>query len=103
MAVTPQAGLVSVVSVGGTAVTPVAANPNGGFIQNPYSADDQGLADPEVMYVDPVTTPGSAPGDGHGTTFVLYPGQMWNIIAGQTTPTQVNAASSGHRFSVVRW
>lgn len=96
--VTPVAGLTSVVATGGTAVTPVPANPNGGFITNPASAADQGLGSAETLYVNPV---GNAGTDANGTTFALAPGQSWSIIAGQSTSTTVNAASSGHRFSVV--
>lgn len=100
MLVTPVAGLVSVITTGGTAVNAVGPNPNGGFITNPVSASDQGIATAEVLYVDPVGTAGLA---GNGTTFALYPGQSWPLIPGQTTPTSVNAATSGHKFSIVRW
>jgi len=34
-------------------------------------------------------------------SFALQPGQTWQIIPGQTTPTSVNAASSGHQFTAV--
>lgn len=91
------------VVTGGTAVTAVPVNPAGGFIQNPQSADDQAIVTAEVMYVDPINAPGSAPGAGNGTCFVLYPGQTWSIIAGQTTQTRVNAGTSGHKFSGVFW
>ena len=100
MAITPVAGAVSQVATGGTAVTAANANPNGGFITNPYSAADQGLGSAEVLYINPVSTAGLA---GNGTTFAIQPGGTWTIIAGQTTPTSVNAASSGHKFSVVVW
>lgn len=103
MAVTPKPGSTSVVSVGGTAVTAIPAGPLGGVIQNPLAAADQGLGAAEVLYVDPVAVPGSTPGDGNGTTFVIYPGQTWSVIPEQSTPTRVNAASSGHKFSCVRW
>jgi hypothetical protein len=98
MAVTPGPGLVSVVAAGGTAVTAVGPNPNGGYIQNPASAADQGVAAAEPLYINPVTTAGVA---GYGTTFALAPGETWFVIPGQTTSTSVNAASSGHRFTVV--
>lgn len=100
MSVTPIAGIASTVAVGGTPVTAVGPNPNGGIIVNPYSAADQGLVTAEILYVDPVNPPGLA---GFGTTFALLPGQYYNIIPGQTTPTKVNAPSSGHRFSVVSY
>lgn len=98
MAVTPIPGLISQVAVGGTPVDVVAAGPNGGFIANPYAATDQNLVTAEILYVDPT---GPATLNGNGTTFALLPGQTWSLIPGQTTPTSVNAPSSGHRFSVV--
>lgn len=99
--VTPGPGVTSVIAVGGTAVVVAAAAPNGGYIQNPVSANDQGLANTENLYVSPVAAPGSVDGDGNGTTFVLPPGGIWNLIPGQTTVTWANAASSGHQFSIV--
>ncbi len=96
--VTPVAGTNSVVAAGGTAVQAAPAAPNGGFITNPASAVDQGIADAETLYVDPV---GAADVQANGTTFALAPGQSWSLIPGQTTTTTVNAASAGHKFSVV--
>lgn len=98
MAVTPIPGLVSAVAVGGTAVTVVAPNPAGGFITNPASAADQGLGAAESLYVNPI---GAATLTAIGTTFEIPPGGSWPLIAGQTTPTSVNAVSAGHRFSVI--
>jgi hypothetical protein len=98
--VTPVAGDASVVTTGGAAAVAVVAGPNGGFIVNPFTAVDQGLGAVEQLFVDPVT---NALTSAHGTTFALQPGQTWPLIAGQTTPTTVNAVSSGHRFSVVKW
>lgn len=98
--VTPTPGLVSSVATGGDAVNAVPANPNGGFITNPAAAVDQGLVTAENLYVNAV---GAATLNGNGTTFALAPGQSWPIIPGQTTPTSVNAPSSGHQFSVTYW
>lgn len=98
MGVTPVPGLVSTVAVGGAAVTAVGPNPNGGFITNPATAADQGIVTVEPLYINPVATAGTS---GNGTTFALAPGQTWLIIPGQTTPTSVNAASNGHKFSVI--
>lgn len=98
--VTPRAGAASVVVVGGTPVMVIDVGPNGGFITNPFSAVDQGLGAAETLYVDPVNDSAAA---GNGTTFALQPGQTWTVIPGQTTKTSVNAASAGHKFSVVRW
>lgn len=100
--VTPLPLIVSEITTGGTAVQVVPSLPNGGFITNPSSNTDQGIVTAEPLYVSPVsTTPGSTPGDGNGTVFVLYPGQTYTIIPGQTTGTYVNAATSGHKFSGV--
>jgi hypothetical protein len=96
--VTPVPGLASVITTGGTAVVAVGPAPNGGFIANPASATDQGLDAVETLYVNPVTAATEA---ANGTTFALAPGQSWELIPGQTTNTSVNAASSGHKFSVV--
>jgi len=104
-AVTPVPCLTSQVATGGTAVNAVGPNPNGGFLQNPFSATDQGLGAAEDMIVNPVGN-AAAPnvaGGVNGTNFRISPGQLWNIIAGQTTPTSVNAASNGHKFSGVSW
>lgn len=98
--VTPIPGLTSVVTTGGDAVIAVAPGPNGLLITNPYAAADQGLVNAEPLYVDPVTGAGTA---GNGTTFALQPGQTWQGIPGQTTPTSVNAPTNGHQFSVVSW
>lgn len=100
MAVTPVAGLVSQVSVGGTSVIAAGANPKGGFITNPASAEDQGLSEAETLYVNAV---GAAGIEANGTTFGLAPGQTWSFIPDQTTVTSANASSDGHKFSVVVW
>ncbi len=106
MPVTPIPGDASQVVTGGTAIVAVAANPdgvNGLVITNPATAADQGFdpADtPEPLYVDAVT---DATLEGNGTTFRIEPGGSWYGIAGQTTATSVNAATSGHKFSVTQW
>jgi len=91
--VTPIPGNASEVVTAGTAVTAVGANPNGGFITNPPGASG-------YLFVDPVGVAGTS---AEGTTFGIAPGQSWNIIPGQTTPTTVNALDSNHVFSVVSW
>ncbi len=96
-AVTPVPGVSHQIVTGGSPVVAVAANPNGGFITNPVSSTDQGVT-AEVLYVNPY---GNATTSANNTTFALQPGQTWNIIPGQTTPTSVNAATTGHKFSVV--
>lgn len=101
--VTPIPGVASQVTVGGTPVTAVNPGPNGGFIQNPASAVDQGFGVmdiPENLYVNIVE---AATLEGNGTTVAIYPGGVFSLVAGQTTPTSVNAATGGHKFSVVSY
>jgi hypothetical protein len=104
MPVTPIAALASKITTGGTAVTVFPGNVGGGFLQNPRDDLDQNISPAEPLYVDPTgATPGSAPGAGWGTTFVIYPSQLWNVIPGQSTATKVNGATSGHQFSAIYW
>ena len=100
MSVTPVAAPVTLIPLGGGPVVCIPANPNGGFIVNPLTAEDEGLPVTEPLYVDPV---GDAALQAGGTTFALAPGQKWDVIPGQTTPTSINAASPGHKFSAVFW
>jgi hypothetical protein len=101
MAVTPAAGLNSSVVTGGIPVKVANGGVNGGYIVNPAASGDQGLAMTEVLYVDPVGPCGSLA--ANGTIIALRPGDTWALIPGQTTPTYVNAESSGHKFTVVVW
>ncbi|HUZ33911.1 MAG TPA: hypothetical protein VMV19_17655 [Xanthobacteraceae bacterium] len=94
--VTPIPLVNSIITIGETSVIAVAAGPNGGVITNPLSATDQGLVTAENLYINPVTAAGTV---GNGTTFALLPGQSWTIVPGQTTPTYVNAPTSGHKLS----
>jgi len=67
----------------------------GGTIQNPATAQDQGIANIETLYVDMSGPPGLI---ASRTTFAVEPGQMFNFPV-FTGPIWVNAASTGHRFS----
>lgn len=105
MAVTPVPALNSEVATGGSAVNAFGPNPNGGFLQNPASATDQAISAAEDLVVNPVTnavSPSNA-GGVNGTNFRIPPGGNWNLIGGQTTPTSMNAATSGHKVSAVSW
>jgi hypothetical protein len=99
--VTPVGAVNSFVVTGGTSVIAIPANPNGGFIVNPLTAADQGISPVEPLYIDPVGSAGVL--HANGTIFALQPGQSWPVIPGQTTPTYVNATTSGHKFSGVSW
>jgi hypothetical protein len=87
--VTPTPALTTEVVTAGTAVTVIPAGPNGGTITNPLGA-------PSVLYVNPVN---AATQTANGNTFALQPGQSWDVIPGQTTPTTVNSNANGHTFS----
>jgi len=100
IAVVVKPGLVSVISTGGGAVVAVPPNAQGGIITNPELDTDQGVANIEPLFVNPID---AANLTGNGNTFALAPGQTWVVIPGQTTPTSVNAATAGHKFSVVWW
>lgn len=101
--VTPLPGLATQIVSAGSPVTTFPGNVSGGVLQNPLDPADQGLAVAEPIYVDVVNPPGAGPGFGNGTTFVIYPGQTWSAIPGQTTPTLVNAESLNHKFSAIYW
>jgi hypothetical protein len=101
MAYTPIPGLTFAVVSSGAAVTVFNANPNGGFIQNPLLATDQGIANAEPLLV---TATGDDPAlSANGTTFAIQPGEKWNVIPGQTTVTKVTATTAGHKFSAVSY
>lgn len=103
VAVTPIPPLNAQVSTGGTAVNAFGPNPNGGFLQNPASATDQALGAAEDLCVNPVGVAANPSGALNGTNFRIPPGGTWEVIAGQTTSTSINAASSGHKISGVSW
>ena len=101
MANTPVIGTNTYVPQGSNPVLVIPANINGGVITNPVSSVDQGITIAEQLYVDPT---GVSPGVvGNGSCFALQPGRSWYAIPNQTTPTYVNAVTSGHRFSAVWW
>jgi hypothetical protein len=98
---TPVVGLTtSTPTTPGQAVNAISANQAGGFIVNPLSAADQGLATAEPLFVDQV---GPAPITAFKTTIALQPGQSYTIIPNTTTPVSVASASASHRFTAVMW
>jgi hypothetical protein len=94
------AGSASVITTGGTAVTMITGQVRGCYITNPPTAAAQGIATAENVYIDPVTT---ATTTGNGTNVILQPGQTYNCIPGQTNNLSVNAATSSHALTVVKW
>jgi hypothetical protein len=95
-------GGVTVVATGGQAVAPYTpGSSNGGYIYNPLSATDQGIATAENLYLNPTAAAGTT---GNGQTVALSPGQPWYIPAGVNLGSlTINAATSGHNFVCVRW
>lgn len=107
---TPLAcGGVTTVATGGTPVVPLANVPvttnvitNGGYITNPPTATDQGIATAEELYLDPTSiTAGSV---GNGTTVALPAGASWYFPPGvNLAKLSVNAVTNGHKITCARW
>jgi hypothetical protein len=76
----------------------VAASYTGGTIFNPLSAADQGLSAAEPLFVD-LTGPAYA--SAKASTIALDPGASIELPAALTRGAWVNAASGGHKFTVV--
>lgn len=91
--VIPTEGLTPQIAEGGQSQVAIPAGPDGGVITNPITAT-------EYLMVNPI---GNASLTIGGSTFGLAPGQTWDVIPGQTTPTSVIAATTGHVFSAVYW
>ena len=100
MSVTPQGGLTFQIVTGGSSVIVVPPGVTGGYITNPSQASDQGLSNSEPLIVDPVSAPTLA---GNNTSVALQPGETFTVIANSIYPVRANAASSGHKFTVVYW
>ena len=98
---TPTPGLTNIVQIGGTPVTVANAGTGGGLVTNPLSATDQGISNAEPLYVDPVGS--CAATSAGGTILALQPGDTYTLVPGSTLPTIVNAATGGHKFTVVLW
>ena len=99
---TPAAGTTATVATGGTAVT-VATGPfNGGYVTNPLNTAAQGVT-AENAYLDMVGTPGSTDANANGTTILLQAGQTFFLPCAVSAVVKVNAASSGHKLTVVIW
>ena len=91
-------GAASAVRYGGMSLVAVYPGGHGGFITNPASSFDQKLPRPEPLYVSIGAPAALLAGAG---TVELLPGDTFIVPDGTTEPTWVNAASSGHAFSVV--
>jgi hypothetical protein len=97
----PQVGLATQTSTTpGQATAAIAANMIGGYIVNPLSAADQGLATAEPLYVNQVVASTTV---ANGTTIALQPGQSYTIIPNTITQVSVASASASHKFTAVCW
>ncbi|HWB48357.1 MAG TPA: hypothetical protein VG651_04545 [Stellaceae bacterium] len=102
--ITPRAATTSVVATGGTSVIVVTGPINGGYVTNPVNASAQGITASENVYLDPVGMPGSTDIAANGTTILLTPGQSYSLpplAAGVSL--HANAATGGHKLTVVVW
>jgi len=88
------------VTTGGTAVTAIVGPFNGYYIVNPLTTTDEGIATVEPLYVDPTTT---ATTTANVTNSALPAGSPFYASAPGIGPISVNAATSGHKFTCVRW
>jgi hypothetical protein len=98
--VTPRACDVTTVTTGGTAVTAFTGPSNGYAITNPLTLGDQGIATAEPLLVNPVSAATAA---ANVTTQALPPGATFTGPPSSTLGASVNAATSGHKFTCVRW
>lgn len=97
----PVAGLATQTpSTAGLPINAIAANMSGGYIVNPLTAADQGIASSEVLYVNQV---GPCDTQANGTTIALQPGQSYTVIPATTTPVSVASISPNHKFTAVMW
>jgi|SRR5215471_17349970 len=98
---TPAVGLATQTgSTPGIPTNAIGPNMSGGYIVNPLTAADQGLASAEVLYVNQV---GAADTQANGTTIALQPGQSYTVIPNTTSPVSVASASANHKFTAVQW
>lgn len=91
-------GAADKIVTGGVAVTAVFANTQGAVLTNPASATDQGIAVAEPLYYSLYGSATLLPGAGN---VALQPGESYFVPSGLANALSVNAATSGHKFSVV--
>lgn len=100
----PVAGSASAIASAGVAITAVAGPISGGFIINPSTSTQQGIATAEAAYLDMVATPTTSDNAANGTTLKLFPGDRFDIPPIKTgVSVKVNAVTAGHKFTVVVW
>jgi len=102
--VTPEAGLAFEIITGGTAIVVASGPISGGYVINPNPVAAQGIGGdvPENGYLDMTEPPGSTDSTASGTTSILFPGDRFDLPAlNGGVSVYVNAASSGHKLTVV--
>jgi hypothetical protein len=100
--VSPQVGLATQITANGVAVMVIPPGAYGGYIWNPFTPEDQGILVTEPLFVNPISAPGL---EAFGSTIALYQGaDPFFVPAPRSTyGIWVNAATAGHRFTVVYW
>lgn len=91
-------GAHSKVVTGGVSVVAIFGPAQGGLIVNPQFAGDQGVPEAEILWIDIVNP---AVLQQTTTCMPLQPGQSFTVPPGCTTNITVNAATGGHKFSVI--
>jgi hypothetical protein len=103
-ALVPSVATASAIVTGGTALTIATGPINGGYVTNPANSARQAIATAEPLYIDPVASPGSTDAAANGTTTALDIGQTYTIPAlASGHVLRANAATSGHKFTIVVW
>jgi hypothetical protein len=98
---TPVQGIATATaSVAGQPINAISPNVSGGYIINPLTAGDQGLAIAEQLFISQV---GPAATVANDSTLALQPGQSYTVIPGTTTGVSVASASASHKFTAVMW
>ena len=97
--ITPYPLAFNKIQSGGAAVAVAFGPLAGGFIVNPRTAADQGIAVVEAIFVDVTGNP--AVTRETATCVPVQPGGVFVIPAGLTTDVSVNALTSGHSFGGV--
>lgn len=105
--VVASSGVASAITQGGSPVAIVIGPCNGGLVINPTTTAGQGINSTENVNLDFVNPPLSGDGAASGTTFLLSSaagGNTFNIPAlGAGVTLWANAATSGHRLTVIVW
>jgi hypothetical protein len=100
MATPTQGSAVQTPASPGIPINAIAPNQSGGYIVNPLTAVDQGVAAAEPLYISQV---GPADVQANGVTIALEPGQSYTVIPNTTTPVSVASNSPNHKFTAVQW